>query len=63
MLYSGRLVGAEEALRIGLVHHVVADAELAEAACDLAETIAATPGAAATKRSILASQPAIFDAG
>ena len=60
---SGRVIDSADALRIGLVHQVVADADLADVARDLAETIAATPAAAATKRSILASQPTIFDAG
>lgn len=60
---SGRVIDSAEALRIGLVHQVVADDELAGVARDLAQTIAATPAAAATKRSILASQPTIFDAG
>lgn len=40
LLFTGRLVGAEEALAIGLVNRVVADAEVAAVALDLARQIA-----------------------
>lgn len=40
LLYSGEMIGAEEAARIGLVEEVVPDAELREHAAALATTIA-----------------------
>ncbi len=40
MILTGRTVDAEEALRMGLVSRVVADEELADAALDLARTVA-----------------------
>jgi enoyl-CoA hydratase/carnithine racemase len=43
LVFTGRLVGADEALRLGLVNEVVEDAQLAERARGLAETIAARP--------------------
>ena len=43
---SAELVGAEEALRIGLVNRVVADAELREQTLALARQIAAGPSVA-----------------
>ncbi|CFO28812.1 enoyl-CoA hydratase/isomerase-like protein [Bordetella pertussis] len=52
MMLSNRTVGADEALEMGLVNQVVADAELDESAARLAATYAAgAPLAqAATKR-------------
>lgn len=46
LLFSGRSFGAQEALDLGLVSKVAADAELAEAVCALAETFAAKSPAA-----------------
>jgi enoyl-CoA hydratase/carnithine racemase len=42
LLFTGRRVGAEEAARLGLVHAVVDDDRLLEAALEIAGTIAAT---------------------
>ncbi len=46
LMFSGRSFGAQEALELGLVSKVVADAELAEAAYALAKTFAAKSPAA-----------------
>lgn len=43
MILTGRMIDAQEALAIGLVSRVVPDADLAETAQDIAETIAAYP--------------------
>ncbi len=43
LMYSGDIIGAEEADRIGLVNRVVPDDELAETAMDLAQKLAAGP--------------------
>jgi enoyl-CoA hydratase/carnithine racemase len=46
LLYSGRMIGAEEALSLGLVNRVVAADELAQATDDLAaEVLRSTTGA------------------
>ena len=52
---TGRVIGAEEALRLGVVAEVCGDAELRERAQDLAQRIAGMPRAAQveTKRRIL----------
>jgi enoyl-CoA hydratase/carnithine racemase len=41
MMLTGRIIGASEAYRIGLVHEVVSENELADAALAMARTIAA----------------------
>jgi enoyl-CoA hydratase len=41
LLYTGKVVGAEEALRIGLVNHVMPQAEIESAALEMAAQIAA----------------------
>jgi enoyl-CoA hydratase/carnithine racemase len=43
LLYTGEVIDAQEALRIGLVSRVVPDAELVESAVALAQKIAANP--------------------
>lgn len=43
LFWTGRVVGAEEAERIGMVNRMVADAELLDATYELARTIAAKP--------------------
>jgi len=54
LIFTGRMVGAEEALRIGLVDFVAPPAEVYEAALSLARTLAQGPGLAlrAAKESI-----------
>lgn len=46
LLYLGETIGAQEALRIGLVHEVVPDAQLTAAADALAKTLADGPALA-----------------
>lgn len=55
LLLTGRLIDADEALRIGLVEEAVEDSALEARALDLAEEIASGPGVsiAATKRSVI----------
>lgn len=60
---TGRIVGADEALRIGLVQRVVEANHLIEAAQQLAAEIASMPGAATMKQQILKTQPRLFGAG
>ncbi|MEO1173651.1 MAG: enoyl-CoA hydratase-related protein [Myxococcota bacterium] len=57
LLYTGRILGAEEAERIGLVNQVVADADVLDAAHRMADTIAAQGGLAVrlTKTALNAS--------
>jgi enoyl-CoA hydratase/carnithine racemase len=57
ILYTGRVVGAEEAVRIGLANRAVPEAELLDAALELAGSIAQHPplGMALTKRSLRAN--------
>lgn len=43
LFWTGRVVGAEEAERIGMVNRIVPDAELLTAAYELARTIASKP--------------------
>ena len=54
LLLTGRTIGAEEALRIGLVEYVVPDEQLLGQALDLAAQIAANsvPALAATKQCV-----------
>ncbi len=40
LIFTGRIIGAEEALRIGLVNHVVPDEEVVSTAMDMARQIA-----------------------
>src|SRR5688500_10188102 len=58
MMATGRLVGAEEALAIGLVDRVVAGAELRDQTLSLARSIASGPPAALRdlKRSLGAAE-------
>src|SRR4051794_644320 len=55
VVLTGRVFGAEEALRLGAINEVTDDAELLPRALDLAESIAAAPRAATleSKRRIL----------
>jgi 2-(1,2-epoxy-1,2-dihydrophenyl)acetyl-CoA isomerase len=46
LLYTGDFVGAEEALRIGLINQIVAHEELKKATAEFAEKIAEKPAAA-----------------
>lgn len=64
LAYTGRAVGAEEALRLGLANQVVPQAELAETAAELARTLAARPTRALglTKRAINQALHADLDA-
>ena len=57
------LIGAEEAMRVGLVNRVVDDAELTSATMDIAQRIAAMPqiAVAATKRNLFESETGSFD--
>lgn len=57
LLMTGRRVGAEEALRIGLCNHICPNGEERSAALEMAEAIAALPraGIADTKRAFNAS--------
>ena len=63
MALTGDLVGADEALRIGLVSRVVEDADLLETARALARRIAANPGQALrmTKRLMREAQTSRLD--
>lgn len=64
MILFGERVDAHEALRLGLVHEVVADAELEDAALALARRVAALPAHSvrALKRVLNAAADTDFDA-
>lgn len=63
LLWTGRLIDAQEALRMGLVNRVVADAQLAEQARELARQIARQPQQAirVTKRALYQSLDTSLD--
>src|SRR5215471_18849074 len=65
IVFSGRFVGAAEALKIGLADKVVPDAEVYRAACDLAAQFAGGPAVAlrAAKQAIDAGAEADLDTG
>jgi len=65
LLLTGRTIGAEEALDIGLVEYAVPDEELLDRALDLGEQIAANslPAVAATKRCVNQGLRDGFEAG
>jgi enoyl-CoA hydratase len=64
MCSTGRTIDAEEALRIGLVNHVVPPEELVAAARGLAGEIASLPDGVPemAKRDFVAGQPRLFEA-
>lgn len=57
---TGRVVDAQEALRIGLVSRVTEPGETLATALALAADLASLPAAADTKRQFLADQPTVF---
>ena len=63
LLWTGRLIDAQEALRMGLVNRVVADTQLAEQALELARQIARQPQQAIrlTKRALYQSLDTSLD--
>lgn len=65
LLMTGRTIGAEEALRIGLVEYVVQDEKLLDEALNLAARIAANsaPAVAATKKCVNVGLRDGFEAG
>jgi enoyl-CoA hydratase/carnithine racemase len=65
LLMTGRTIGAEEALRIGLIEYLVPDERLRERALDLAAQIAANsaPAVAATKNCVNVGLRDGFEAG
>jgi 2-(1,2-epoxy-1,2-dihydrophenyl)acetyl-CoA isomerase len=64
LFFTGDMIGAEEALRIGLVNRVVEDAELADVTMALARRIAAMPLVALgyAKRKLAAAETGDFAA-
>ena len=62
MFFTGDMVGADEALRIGLVNKVVDDAELLDTTMELARRIAAMPRIAMgyTKRNLAVAETGDF---
>ncbi|MCP4037620.1 MAG: enoyl-CoA hydratase/isomerase family protein [bacterium] len=63
MCLTGRMYDAHEALRIGLVNHVLAPEELLAAATSLASEVAALPAdiPESAKRGFVAHQPRLFE--
>jgi enoyl-CoA hydratase/carnithine racemase len=63
MCLSGRLLNADEALRIGLVNRIVSPAELVGEANRLAMDLATMPEdmPESTKRGFIAQQPPLFE--
>nr|WP_294504522.1 enoyl-CoA hydratase [uncultured Rhodopila sp.] len=64
LFFTGDIIGAEEALKIGLVNRVVEDAELADVTMAMARRIAAMPLVALgyTKRNLAAAETGDFAA-
>ena len=62
LFFTGDIIGADEALRIGLVNKVVADTELLDATLTLARRIAAMPRVALayTKKNLAAAETGDF---
>jgi 2-(1,2-epoxy-1,2-dihydrophenyl)acetyl-CoA isomerase len=62
LFFTGDIIGADEALRIGLVNRVVDDAELHHTVMDMARRIAAMPPIALgyTKRNLAAAETGDF---
>ena len=58
---TGRIVGAGEAARLGLVDRLVEPGASVVAAVELAREIAASAGAGAMKRVFVGAQPDLFE--
>jgi enoyl-CoA hydratase len=58
---TGRIVGAAEAVDLGLVDRLVEPGASLAAAVELAREIAASAGAAAMKRAFVEAQPDLFE--
>ncbi len=64
LIFTARVVDAEEALRIGLANHVVADAELESVVLEMAEQIAGnSPAAIAASKEVIDIATSTKDAG
>lgn len=64
LIFTARVVDAEEALRIGLANHVVPDAELERAVLEMAEEIAGnSPAAIAAAKDVIDIATSTKDAG